>query len=158
MRIVKWTALLAIFWLLLSGIYTPLLLSLGGVSVVLVMYILKRMDAVDKEQQSVGLGFNIIRYCPWLLGQIFRSGLRVTLLIWGAKGKASPALEKIDVTSIPQGRRALYANSITLTPGTLCVDLDDKTVTVHALQKTSIAELEQGHIANKVKKIWGDNK
>lgn len=158
MRTFNWIVLLAVFWLLLSGIYTPLLLGFGAVSIVIVMIVLRRMDAVDQEQPSHGLGLNIVRYFPWLIKQILSSSIDVTKLIWGDKGEISPALAKLNVETIPQGRRVLYANSITLTPGTLCVDLDDKEVTVHALQKASIAKLEQGYIAQQVKSIWGENK
>jgi len=49
----------------------------------------------------------------------------------------------------------LYANSITLTPGTLSVDLDENELTVHALQKSSIDELKEGGMEKKISSIWG---
>lgn len=151
----KWAAVLSVFWLLLSGYMAPLLLSCGAFSVAIVLLVLKRMDAVDEEPQQVGSALRLIRYLPWLTGQIIKSSLHVTKLVWGASNKVSPALAKINAKDVPRNSRALYANSITLTPGTLCVDLDDGELTVHALQKSSIDELEKGRMANRIAGIWG---
>ena len=78
-------------------------------------------------------------------------------MVWGAPSKVSPTLATVDASEIPEDCRALYANSITLTPGTLSVDLDGDDVTVHALQQSSIDELKQGHMKNKITSIWGSN-
>lgn len=158
MHIGKWAVLLSVFWLLLSGYIQPLLLSFGFVSVVLVLVVLKRMDNVDRDPKQIRSGHRMLRYSIWLLGQIFSSSAHVTKLVWGSSSKLSPALAKIPVDKVPPGNRVLYANSITLTPGTLSVDLQDDTVTVHALQKSSIEELEQGDMERKITGIWGENK
>lgn len=154
MYIAKWAVLLSIFWLLLSGMLTPLLLTFGGLSVAVVMFVLHRMDKVDKEVRQWGTGVGLFRYIPWLIGQIVISSAQVTKLIWGPQGRISPTLAKIDAENIPSSRRALYANSITLTPGTLSVDLVDGELTVHALQKSSIDELEDGYMGKKIASIW----
>lgn len=158
MHIGKWGALLSVFWLMLSGYIQPLLLSFGAISVAIVLVVLKRMDAVDKEPKFISSGHQIIRYLVWLLGQIVISSIHVTRLIWGSSDKLCPALAKVSVENIPPKTRVLYANSITLTPGTLSVDLDDKEVTVHALQESSIEELKDGDIEQKMISIWGENK
>mgnify|MGYP003385428223 FL=1 len=158
MHMTKWTILLSTFWLLLSGYIQPLLLSFGAVSVIVVLFVLKRMDDVDQEQQDIGSGLRLIRYTPWLTWQIISSSLQVTKLIWGSADKLSPSLAKIKVGNIPPNRRALYANSITLTPGTLSVDLVGDEITVHALQKSSIEELEQKAMEEKITEIWGKQK
>lgn len=158
MHIVKWAVVLAVFWLLLSGIINPLLLSFGALSVVIVLFTLKRMDEVENESRQISTSLRLIRYLPWLIGQIFSSSIHVTKLIWGSPDKVSPVLAKIDAKDIPVSNRVLYANSITLTPGTLSVDLEDGEVTVHALQKSSIEELKEGGMEKKIKGIWGANK
>lgn len=158
MHIAKWAILLSIFWLLLSGYIQPLLLSFGITSVIVVLFVLKRMDNVDQENLKTGTGLRLIRYIPWLTGQIISSSLQVTRLIWGSADKVSPSLSKIKAGNIPPHRRALYANSITLTPGTLSVDLVDNEITVHALQKSSIEELKEGAMEKKITQIWGEHK
>lgn len=158
MHIIKWALLLSTFWVLLSGYIQPLLLSFGAASVFIVLYVLKRMDDVDQEKQEIGTGLRLVKYIPWLIGQIFISSLQVTKLIWGSPNKVSPSLAKISAENIPPDRRALYANSITLTPGTLSVDLVDDEITVHALQESSIEELQQETMEKKITQIWGEHK
>ena len=158
MHMTKWTILLSAFWLLLSGYIQPLLLGFGAVSVIVVLFVLKRMDNVDQEKQEIGTGLRLVRYLPWLTWQIIRSSLQVTKLIWGPADKVSPSLATIKADNIPPNRRALYANSITLTPGTLSVDLVDDEITVHALQRSSIEELEQKAMERKITQIWGEHK
>lgn len=158
MHIVKWAVVLSIFWLLLSGFIEPLLLSFGAISVVIVLFILKRMDKVENEPGQIGTSIRLIRYTPWLIGQIFSSAIHVTKLIWGSPDKVSPAIAKINAKDVPASSRVLYANSITLTPGTLSVDLDENEVTVHALHRSSIDELKEGQMEKKITGIWGENK
>ena len=157
MHIAKWAVLLSVFWLLLSGMLKPLLLIFGAISVAIVAFTLQRMDKVDQEPQRVGSGIQLFRYLPWLMWQVILSSIHVTKLIWGFSGKVSPTLANIDVKDVPVSSRALYANSITLTPGTLSVDLVDDELIVHALQKSSIDELKEGYMANKITGIWGKN-
>lgn len=158
MYISKWAVILSVFWLLLSGYIEPMMLSFGAVSVVIVLLALKRMDAVDHEPRGISINHQTVHYFLWLLGQIFSSSLLVTKLIWGSSNKLSPSLAKIQAKNVPPNKRVLYANSITLTPGTLSVDLEDEDITVHALQQSSIEELEQGDMERKITDIWGANK
>ncbi|NRA22968.1 MAG: Na+/H+ antiporter subunit E [Oleispira sp.] len=158
MHMTKWTILLSIFWLLLSGYIQPLLLAFGIASVIVVLFVLKRMDDVDQEKQEIGTGLRLMQYLPWLIWQVITSSLQVTKLIWGSTDNLSPSVAKINAKNIPPKRRALYANSITLTPGTLSVDLVGDEITVHALQKTSIEELKQEVMEKKIAKIWGEHK
>lgn len=154
MHIGKWAIILAIFWLLLSGYFQPLLLGFGIISIAVVLYALHRMDSVDHEPTEVNSGHRIIRYSAWLLGQITLSSLGVTRLVWGSNDKLTPTLEKIPASGIPADKRVLYANSITLTPGTLSLDLKNDEITVHALQKSSLEELKQGGMEAKITSMW----
>ncbi len=154
MHIGLWAVVLSLFWLLLSGFIQPLLLSFGAISVFIVVLIVKRMDDVDQELKQLNFGFSIFRYIPWLLKEIFASSIHVTKLIWGSE-TLTPTLAKIPAKNVPKAKRVLYANSITLTPGTLTVDLDDEVVTVHALRASSIDKLNEGDMERKITDLWG---
>ncbi len=158
MHIGKWAALLSVFWILLSGYIQPLLLTFGVISIFIVLIVLKRMDDVDKEPKRISFRKQNIRYLLWLMGQIVSSSVHVTKLIWSSPDKLSPALAKVSVKNVPAKKQVMYANSITLTPGTLSVDLQDGEVTVHALQKSSIEELEQGDMEEKINGNWSKKK
>lgn len=150
MHLGRWAIFLSFFWWLLSGYFQPLLLAFGAVSVVIVLIVVQRMDQVDLEPISLNLGHKTIRYLVWLAGQIILSATHVTKLIWEKSSEISPALAKISIKNIPPKHHVLYANSITLTPGTLSVDLESEHVTVHALQASSIEKLQEGAMGNKI--------
>ncbi|TKB45465.1 Na+/H+ antiporter subunit E [Thalassotalea mangrovi] len=154
--LVTWTLILAVFWLLLSGFFKPLLLSFGLASVVLVVVLVRRMDNTDNQPQKPSLSLPFFRYIAWLLGQIVLSSSQVAKLVWGSSKRLSPTTTKLPVAHIPEDSRVLYANSITMTPGTLSVDIDDNYVTVHALREDSIKSLQGGKMANSVANISGD--
>lgn len=158
MHIGKWAILLSIFWLLLSGYIEPLLLSFGALSICVVLVILKRMDALDKEPMTVNVNYKTIRYFFWLIVQIAKSSLHVTKLVWGSPDKLSPTLATLPIDTASPKHHVLYANSITLTPGTLCVDLKSNEITVHALQKSSIESLSKGKMETKITETLGEKK
>lgn len=150
-----WTITLSVFWLLLSGFLQPLLLAFGVFSVALVIVLLQRMDNVDQQPVKPALGLPIWRYSLWLIGQVIGSSVNVAKLVWLGNKALTPAVEKLPLTDIPAKNRVLYANSITLTPGTLSIDIDDQHVTVHALEKASIEELKAGDMAHKIAAVFG---
>lgn len=154
MHMIKWTILLSVFWILLSGYFQPLLLGFGVVSVALVVLVLSRMDALDRQSQQLGTGIKSTRYLTWLIGQIFSSSVHVTKLIWGPSRELTPTVAKISAKNVPKDSRVLYANSITLTPGTLSLDLEGDEITVHALQAESIDELKEGGMERKITSLW----
>lgn len=158
MHIAKWAILLSVFWLLLSGFIQPLLLSFGAISVAIVLVVLRRMDMVDEQPRQISSGHQMMRYMAWLLREIFKSSLHVAKLVWSSPDKVSPTLAKINAQKVDPKYRVLYANSITLTPGTLSVDLQGDEITVHALEEKSIEELKQGEIEKKITGIWGEHK
>jgi len=158
MHTIKWATLLSVFWLLLSGYIEPLLLSFGVVSVVLVVFVLRRMDKQDAEPQKLGSLTVMLRYFSWLLGQIAISSMHVTKLIWSPARELTPTLAKIPVKRVHKDSHVLYANSITLTPGTLSVDMQNDEITVHALEQSSIAELNDGRMEKKITSLWGEQK
>jgi len=155
MHILKWSVLLSVFWLLLSGFIQPLLLSFGVISVAIVILLVTRIDKVDRKPKTFRTDHRIFRYVLWLMKEMLTSSIQVTKHIWGSTDKLEPTLAKIPANKVPQDTRVLYANSITLTPGTLSVDLDENELTVHALQKSSIDELKEGGMEKKISSIWG---
>lgn len=160
-----WALMLGVFWLLLSGYFKPLLLGFGLISVLLVVFLLGRMNNIDGLNIKLPLSFPFFRYIAWLMGQIVLSSMEVTKLVWGKNKKLAPAIAKLPVAggSVASGAvtenadktHVLYANSITLTPGTLSVDVDEEYITVHALDAQSIQELEMGEMARKVSTAAG---
>lgn len=156
MHLISWAIVMSLFWLLLSGFFQPLLLSFGAISVALVLWLIIRMDTVDNTKRSLDAKPRTLSYLVWLGWQIVLSSLDVAKLIWRSPNKVSPAIETIKTGKLKDKGRVLYANSITLTPGTLSVDLSDDSITVHALRSESLEELKAGSMEQNIAKSTGE--
>lgn len=149
-HIISLSLFLALLWLLNSGHYTPLIISLGLVSIILVVFIARTMDVVDHESQPIHLTTQIPGYFLWLLKEIVISNIDVVKRIWLGNDSINPTMSTIKMNQRTDMGKVIYANSITLTPGTVSVDLDGDQVTVHALTEQGIESLEQGEMDRRV--------
>ena len=141
---------LGVFWLLNSGHYTLLILSLGLISSALVLYIAHRMDVVDHESQPLHLTLKIPGYLLWLTREMILSNISVVKHIWLGNETISPVLTKIKANQKTDMGKVIYANSITLTPGTVAVDLVGDQITVHAISRENIEALQAGEMDRRV--------
>lgn len=144
---------LSILWLANSGHYTSLILILGAASIAFVVWIAHRMDLVDHEAQAITLKLRVPIYWVWLTKEIILSNIDVVKRIWLSPGSISPTVETLDVAQKTDLGRVVYANSITLTPGTVTLDLGDTSVTVHALSKEGMEGLKQSDMADRVLRV-----
>lgn len=144
---------LCLTWLLLSGHYTPLLLGLGAVSVAIVVWISHRMDVIDHEGQPIHLTVFTPLYWLWLLGQIIKSSIDVARRILNPRLPISPRIIKIKAHEQSNLGQVIYANSITLTPGTVAVRVDDGEITVHALSERGEQGLASGEMDRRVQAL-----
>lgn len=145
-------AVLMLFWLVLSGHYTLLLLLLGAGSVALVAWIAHRMEIVDHEQPlhaTIGLP----GYVFWLAGQIGLAAMTVTRLVWAPRLALHPSVDQVPADGMSPLAQVIYANSITLTPGTLSISVDDESVLVHSLQPSGIAALREGAMRTRAHRL-----
>ena len=126
---------LIVLWLLMSGIYDKsLILIFGAISVVLAVWVGKRMDVADGEQLPFPVNpIAIFKYLLWLLVEIAKSNWAVTKVILSPKQRLRQNLFNVPVTQQSEIAQVVYANSITLTPGTITVETEDRHFLVHAL-------------------------
>lgn len=141
---------LAAFWLLISGHYTVLILLLGLAAIVLVLVIAHQMDVIDQESQPIYLTRNIFGYYFWLIKEIIQSNISVVKHIWLGKKSISPTLKKIKIGQKTDMGKVIYANSITLSPGTVAIDVLDDEIIVHALLFKDIETLKTGEMSRRV--------
>jgi multicomponent Na+:H+ antiporter subunit E len=147
---------LVVLWLLWSGLYLPLMLFLGLASCLLVVWLVKRFQTVDHESVPLHLGFGIFGYWGWLLKEITISSLQVTRIILAPKLQISPTMVSVQCKSSGQVRQVLFANSITLTPGTLTTDIDENgLVSVHALTREGAQGVVSGDMNDRVARLPG---
>ncbi|MBL4791116.1 MAG: Na+/H+ antiporter subunit E [Kordiimonadaceae bacterium] len=144
---------LAAFWLLNSGHITPLMLFLGAASIALVLYIARRMDVVDHESQPLHLSLKILSYYLWLAKEIVVANFSVVKHIWLGNSSISPTLAVLHASQKTDIGKVIYANSITLTPGTVAVDLEGNRILVHALLRKNIEVLEAGEMDRRISQL-----
>ncbi|QLE86620.1 MULTISPECIES: Na+/H+ antiporter subunit E [Shewanella] len=144
---------LALFWWINSNYSNPLLLSLGAASIMLVLYIAQKMDVIDQESQPIHLSAKLPSYIVWLAKEVVLSNISVVKHIWSGNSGISPTLTTIDTRQCTDISKVIYANSITLTPGTVAIDLIDDQLTVHALDKADIDTLKTGEMDSRVREL-----
>jgi len=144
---------LAMFWVFNSGHNTAFMLLLGVSSIAIVVYIAHRMDVVDRESQPLYLTFKLPAYYAWLIKEITLANILVVKHIWLGNKSISPTMASIKASQKTDVGKVIYANSITLTPGTVTLKLEGDQFVVHALSRKSIKDLESGEMDRRVTQL-----
>jgi multicomponent Na+:H+ antiporter subunit E len=146
--------ILSALWLMLSGHYDSVFLySLGAASVLLVLYIARRMDVIDHEGHPIQFGPRIVIYWFWLLWEIVKANIDVAKIIISPNMKIEPHFIEVDASQDSEVGHVTYANSITLTPGTVTVDVEGGKLSVHALTKEAADGVLDGLMDAKVTRV-----
>ena len=142
---------LVVLWVLLSGHYTILMLSFGLLSVMLVVLLALRMDVADHEGHPLHLDLKaLVIYWCWLMKEIFIANIYVCRLILNPAMPISPTVIAIRSSQSSDLARVIFANSITLTPGTVTIDVDGDITEVHAITEEAATSLLQGSMDARV--------
>jgi multicomponent Na+:H+ antiporter subunit E len=142
--------LLAIAWLLWSGLYKPLLLGLGLFSCILTFLIVRRMAYFKESMYALRFSGRLLAYWAWLGREIFRSSLQVARVVLDPSLPISPRTIEITSSSKHPFDQVTLANSITLTPGTLSLDLHRGVIKVHSLTVDGARDLASGEMDRRV--------
>lgn len=155
MRFLSLGISLFVFWLVLSGHYTAFLISMGVACTLAILALAHRMKIVDSEGHPVELVVGALTYWPWLLWEIVKSAWTVTKVILSPKLPITPTLTRVKATQKSALGVNIYANSITLTPGTISVEVQNNEIVVHALQKDGADDVEGGGMDARVTQFEG---
>lgn len=155
MRLVSLFVVLFLFWLALSGHYNPFLISVGIASAMACVYVAWMMGSVDVEGHPSHLLPAALTFFPWIIWEIAKSGWSVTKVIIDPSLPISPTMTRVRATQKTAVGLVTYANSITLTPGTITTAVDGDELTVHALVKDGAIDLEDGGMDARVTEFEG---
>jgi len=122
-------------WLLLSGYFEPLMLSFGLLSCALVALLAHRLQLTPAGEHRPRLHLRLLSYLPWLFVEIVRSNIDVARRIWNPALPISPSMVRARADQRTSLGLLIHANSITLTPGTLSVDVSEDGIIVHGLSR-----------------------
>ena len=147
---VSLTLTLFILWLLLSGHYNVLLISLGLISSLLTVVLALRMDVIDHESHPLHLTRQLPRFWIFLSREVVLANLDVARRILTPGKSFSPQLRQLPLPQKTAVGQVLYANSITLTPGTVTVQLGTESIRIHALSREAADDLQTGRMAQAI--------
>ena len=144
--------LLAVLWLAISGVYKPPLFVLGAASIAIVVWLSRRMDVVGVEHNPVLYSWRLPVYWLWLLKEIAKSNFEVARAALAPQDRVRPRIVRVPVRLGSAVAKVTYANSVTLTPGTVTLLLEEDCLEAHALLESSASGLESGDMERKI--VW----
>lgn len=164
MRVTLLFLILFAGWLLMSGHYTPLITAFGVASCALCTWLAWRIGASDFEGLPTHLFARLPAYLIWLLREIITANIGTAKII--LSGSARPEIFEVFATQKTAAGLATYANSITLTPGTVTIDIDEgdidegenSTFLVHALHGDFADDVRNGDMDRRVSKLESSSK
>ena len=156
MRFVLTALIMFVFWIFLSGEFSFILLLSGIISSLLVSYISHDLLIGNGNMK---LGFirtiRFIRFLPWLLWQIVLANIDLAIRTLHPKMPINPMLLNFKNNLKTDLGMVIMANSITLTPGTVTIDVNENEFLVHVISEKAAQSLISGEMQARVKKIEG---
>ncbi len=145
--------ILLTLWLLMSGHYSILIISLGIFSCVFCVYVAKRGKLIDDEGLPTFFIPRLFNYIIWLFKEILKSNLSTAKVI--INGKVEPETFTVKASQVTDVAKVTYANSITLTPGTVTTKMQKDVFEVHALNSDFGNDVRTNEMDNKVTWLEG---
>ena len=140
-------------WLLMSGHYSILIISLGIISCVFCVYVAKRAKLIDDEGLPIFFIPRLSNYLIWLFKEILKSNLNTAKVI--INGKVEPETFTVKASQVTDVAKVTYANSITLTPGTVTTKMQKDVFEVHALNSDFGNDVRTNEMDKKVTWLEG---
>lgn len=146
---------LLVLWLVLSGHYTVLLTTIGVVCVAFTVWFSVRMGLVDREGVFIHLFPGLVGYWAWMVKEIFVSNVQTARIVLSPSLPVSPSLIHYRASQSTDLGRVLFANSITLTPGTITTEVEGDDLTIHSLEWLFVDGVEEGIMDARVLELEG---
>jgi len=125
----------------------------GAFSCVLVLVLARRIGFFDVEAYAFHLAPRLPGYWLWLLKEVFKANVTVAKIVLHPRLPIRPTIVSVDASALSPLGQTILANSITLTPGTISMDLSRGTIEVHCLTQEGAAELKEGEMYRKVVRL-----
>lgn len=137
-------------WLLWSGLFKPVLITLGVLSSLLVLFLARRMGFFESRVYSLHLIARLVPFWGWLGGQLIRANLDVARVVLSPGLPISPTVIRIRAEPPGPVGQAILGNAITLTPGTVTLDDHEGELIVHCLTREGAEALQEGGMNRRV--------
>lgn len=149
---------MAALWLGLSGMFDPVILALGLASIALASWLSWRMDVIGVEHNPGLFSWRLPVYWAWLVWQIVLANLDVARAVLDPRGHIHRRVLRVPARQSRELTRVTYANSITLTPGTISLRLEGDEIMVHALTRAGAEGVLSGEMGDRVCWLEGETR
>lgn len=149
------------FWFIMSGFFDAIHITFGVISVASVLYVNYQLKSYRYFDDDID-GLQQLRYGRaayyffWMIIQIILSGFHVLKVISKPDMPIETAIITFDADLPNVHARMILGNSITLTPGTITVDIKGNQFTVHALDSNSRKGIISDEMPRQVLKLFSD--
>lgn len=149
--------LLFAFWIILNGRWTTEVALVGAVvSGLIYLLAWKFMDYSPRKEWAVAKRLpRVLQYLAFLVGEVFKSAWQVIQFIWSPKVEVQPVVNSFHTSLRTDAGKVVLANSITITPGTITVDIRGDQLLVHCLDESLDSGLEGSDMERRIMKIEG---
>ncbi|QFU77837.1 sodium:proton antiporter [Halioglobus maricola] len=145
-------AILFTCWLLWSGLYKPLLIGLGVFSSLLSLWLAQRMGFF-RHAMPVRSLVRLPALWWWVLGEVIQSSIEVARVVLSPSLPIEPELVELTTQEKTDSGKVILGNSITLSPGTVTIDVDEDRLLVHCLTSASAAGLKSGEAERRTARL-----
>ena len=150
-RYLALSVVLFVLWLLLSGYPDKAtLVGFGVASVAVTVWVSARAGVLDNEGVPTRVFPGILRYMVWLTVEIGKANLLVAREAIRPQLRLSPKMIRVPAYQASDLGKTIFANSVTLTPGTVSVDVDVDSLVIHALSEEFADEAAIAHMGERV--------
>ncbi len=139
-------------WLLWSGLYKPLLISLGVFSCSLSLWLAQR-TGFFRHALPIRSLLRLPALWWWLLIEVIKSSIEVARIILSPSLPIQPELVEFTTTEKTNSGKVILGNSITLSPGTVTIDVDEDRLLVHCLTSNTANELRSREVERRIEKL-----
>jgi len=147
-------------WILFNGQWTSEIAVIGVVVCsLLYAFMCAFLDFSPKKEWEVVRRLPVAcRYVVFLVGEIFKSGWAVIRFIWSPSQVIQPQVTSFHTVLKTDVCKVLLGNSITMTPGTITVDVRGDEMLVHALDETLAQDLAGSEMETRIAALEGGEK
>jgi multicomponent Na+:H+ antiporter subunit E len=142
-----------VFWFLLAGHFAPIDIAMAILGSALVARVNRDQERLSGVFRQAG---PLLLYAPWLAREIWRANLQVLRIVLHPRLPIDPVVVRLRTSFTSQLATTTLANSITLTPGTVTLDVEGDELVVHALTAAAAVDLLAGGMARRVGAVFGD--
>lgn len=155
LQLVLLMVVLAVTWMGLSGFFKPLLLSLGAISIGITLMFAVRTGFFKHATGTTAMASRLPGYWLWLLLEIVKSAIQVARIVLSPRLPMNHRLVKLTLDDEDALPGVILGNSITLSPGTITVDIDGRVVLVHCISEEGAQDMESGELLRRIRRLKG---